>query len=125
MSRPQSQASERPNATLNKSKTKLDLLRSGNNKPVIIPTNSKGGVLVTKEELQLAFNYFDKKKKGNLTKSDLKDAFAQPGLLKMNEKELKTILPDGGSVDYNTLEQLLVDNDITDFDPAKEAFKVF
>lgn len=126
MSRPQSQASERAHSSQNKSRSKVDLSRSTNSisKPVIIPTNSKGGVLVTKEELRLAFQYFDKRKKQAITKSDLKDAFAKPGMSKLTNKELRTIFPED-TMDYNTLEQLLIENEITEFDPVKEACKVF
>lgn len=85
--------------------------------------NAKGGVLVTPEDIQTAFHLLD------LDKSGLS--------LPVLKKRLSVLFPDFTSKDYkflmnnkkeitmDDLTELLIDNEITNFDPVAEAFKVF
>ena len=88
-----------------------------------VKLNSKGGVLVTNAEIQNAFAFLDVDKSGKITLASLK-------------KRLGVFFPDRSAKDYrflmngkrelaeHDLIELLMDNDITNFDPVAEAFKV-
>ena len=88
-----------------------------------VKLNAKGGVLVTHAEIQNAFAFLDVDKSGKISLAGLK-------------KRLGVFFPDMSAKDYrflmngkrelaeHDLMELLLDNDITNFDPVAEAFKV-
>ena len=88
-----------------------------------IRLNAKGGVLVTDNEISSAFNFLDMDKSGKITIANLK-------------KRLSVFFPDMTAKDYrflmngkrelcqDDLVELLMDNEIVNFDPVAEAFKV-
>ena len=89
-----------------------------------IKTNSKGGILVTQEELQCAFNFLDVDKQGKITIANLKKSLSIffPDL---PLKELKFLMNNKKEITVEDLSNLLVNNEITNFDPIAEAFKVY
>lgn len=88
-----------------------------------VKKNSKGGVQITAEEIKTAFNLLDVDKTGVV--------------LPVLKKRLGVLFPDFTAKDYRflmnnkkeitieDLNELLLDNEITNFDPVHEAFKVF
>mmetsp|Transcript_10566 Transcript_10566/g.12839 ORF Transcript_10566/g.12839 Transcript_10566/m.12839 type:complete len:166 (-) Transcript_10566:271-768(-) len=89
-----------------------------------IPKNSKGGVLVTDAEIAAAFRFFDTDGSGHVSTANLrkrlgvfyKDMPAKDYRFLMNNK------PDLTEAD---LKELLMNNEVKDFDPVQEAFKCF
>jgi calmodulin len=88
-----------------------------------IKKNSKGCVLVTSEELQIAFDFLDVEKHGKITLGNLRKRLSIffPDL---PLKELKFLMNNSKELTLEDLSALLVDNEITNFDPTMEAFKV-
>ena len=89
-----------------------------------VPRNEKGGVLVTEEEIEAAFKFFDTDKNNCITSANLKDR-----LKIFNEnltnREIKQILQGKNSITLNDLKDLLLQNDVKDFDPYSEAFQFY
>ena len=88
-----------------------------------VPRNEFGGVLVDEEELRAAFDFFDVQKKGVLTPADLK-ARLSVFYKNLPAREYKFLISEP-EFTYKTLHKLLVNNELTNFDPVKEAFKVY
>jgi len=78
---------------------------------------------VDEDELKAAFDFFDVHKKGTLTPADLKQRL---GVFYKNlpAREYKFLISEPDFT-YKTLHKLLVNNELKDFDPVKEAFKVY
>lgn len=92
-------------------------------KPVVIAQNAHGGVLVTNTEMKLALELYDPTKKESFTKQGIKETLSKFGK-EISEKELKVLHSGDEMLDLERMEQLLSANEVTEFDPAKEAFKV-
>eukprot|EP00743_Colponemidia_sp_Colp-15_P002416 GILK01002620.1.p1 GENE.GILK01002620.1~~GILK01002620.1.p1 ORF type:complete len:210 (+),score=44.80 GILK01002620.1:42-632(+) len=89
-----------------------------------IPRNEKGGVLVTEAELKAAFEFFDESGSGKITLSDLKkrlSAFYKD----LPVREYKFLLNNKPELTFEELYSLLKDNELTSYDPVKEAFKIY
>ncbi|KAG5190981.1 hypothetical protein JKP88DRAFT_256894 [Tribonema minus] len=89
-----------------------------------VPKNSKGGVLVTDEELRAVFEFFDVDGRGVITSTCIRKrmgAFYK----NMNPREYKFLMNNKSEMTLNDLRELLVDNEVTDFDPVAEAFKAY
>ena len=86
--------------------------------------NEKGGVLVTPEELRVAFELLDTEKMGSVTLAALRKrlGFFFPD---MTPKEYRFLMNNRKEITLTDLEELLVDNEITNFDPVAEAFKLY
>ncbi|KAH8057529.1 hypothetical protein JL722_6608 [Aureococcus anophagefferens] len=69
----------------------------------LVPRNSKGGVLVTEEELKAAFDFFDN----------------------MPAKEYRFLMNNKSEMTLEDLKELLLENEVKNFDPVAEAFKVY
>ena len=92
--------------------------------PDLVPRNSRGGVLVTDEELQSAFDFFDAEGSGKITQAQLKKRL---GVFykDMPNKEYKFLMNDQSELTLDDLRELLLDNEVKNFDPVAEAFKVY
>eukprot|EP01060_Flectonema_neradi_P018573 TRINITY_DN2543_c0_g1_i1.p1 TRINITY_DN2543_c0_g1~~TRINITY_DN2543_c0_g1_i1.p1 ORF type:complete len:210 (+),score=57.73 TRINITY_DN2543_c0_g1_i1:66-632(+) len=85
--------------------------------------DSQPGVKITREEVESAFAFFDVQGKGVLRPKDLK---ARLGAFypQMTNKEYRFLISEPNFT-VDTLWNLLDNNNITNFDPIKEAFKVY
>ena len=90
--------------------------------PDLVPRNSRGGVLVTDEELKSAFEFFDVEGSGKITQAQLKKRL---GVFykDMPNKEYKFLMNDQSELTLDDLRELLLDNEVKNFDPVAEAFK--
>eukprot|EP00746_Dinoflagellata_sp_MGD_P000156 gnl/MRDRNA2_/MRDRNA2_100269_c0_seq1.p1 gnl/MRDRNA2_/MRDRNA2_100269_c0~~gnl/MRDRNA2_/MRDRNA2_100269_c0_seq1.p1 ORF type:complete len:203 (+),score=54.79 gnl/MRDRNA2_/MRDRNA2_100269_c0_seq1:74-610(+) len=91
---------------------------------VQFPKNDKGGLLITEEELKIAWDFFDQKGTNRLTASDIKRRL-QTFYKNVSTKEIKFLLNNQPEITFEELYNLLKDNQLTNFDPVKEAFKVY
>jgi calmodulin len=89
-----------------------------------VKRNAKGGVLVTSEEAQVAFNMLDIEKGGVITLATLKKRL---GVLfpDMSAKDYRFLMNNKKEMNLDDLKELLIDNEITHFDPLVGAFKAF
>eukprot|EP01062_Namystynia_karyoxenos_P082467 TRINITY_DN9298_c0_g2_i1.p2 TRINITY_DN9298_c0_g2~~TRINITY_DN9298_c0_g2_i1.p2 ORF type:complete len:197 (+),score=101.78 TRINITY_DN9298_c0_g2_i1:141-731(+) len=83
----------------------------------------KQGFKITREEVEAAFNFFDVQGKGVLRPKDLK-ARLSAFYPQMTNKEYRFLISEPNFT-VDTLWNLLENNNITNFDPVKEAFKVY
>merc|ERR1712118_2015 len=88
------------------------------------PRNEKGGILITEDELKIAWDFFDTKGTGKLTASDVKRRLST-FYKNVSTKEIKFLLNNQPEISFEELFALLKDNQLTAFDPVKEAFKVY
>lgn len=82
-----------------------------------------GSLPVNEEELNAAFDFFDVEGRGRLTANDLRvrlSAFYK----NLPQKEFKTLISEPNFT-KETLRNLLANNELGQFDPVKEAFKVY
>eukprot|EP01038_Epipyxis_sp_PR26KG_P010431 gene10431-14012_t len=88
-----------------------------------VKKNSKGGVLITPEEIQLAFSMLDVEKNGTISLPNLKKRL---GVLfpDITGKEYRFLMNNKKEMVLDDLKDLLLDNEITNFDPVTEAFKL-
>ena len=75
-------------------------------------------------ELKLAFDFFDPKQKGHITMQDLKSRL---GVFYKNlqPREYKFLMNNQPELTYDQLYALLADNELSNFDPVAEAFKIY
>jgi len=86
-------------------------------------TVGKDGIKISREEVEQAFNFFDQGNTGVLKPRDLKmrlSAFYPH----MTNKEYRFLISEPNFT-VDTLWGLLENNTITNFDPVKEAFRVY
>merc|ERR1712098_143837 len=76
------------------------------------------------EELKIAWDFFDTKQAGKLTAGDIKRRLSTfyPNV---QNKEIKFLLNNQPEITFEELYDLLKDNQLTNFDPVKEAFRVY
>lgn len=89
-----------------------------------LPRNEKGGILITEDELKVAWEFFDTNGKGKLTMSEIKKRL-QTFYKDITTREVKFLLNNQPEITFDELFALLKDNQLTNFDPVKEAFKVY
>ena len=107
--------------------------------------NAKGGVLITVEEIQAAFSMLDVEKTGNISLPNMRKRLSAlfPGkknviqyyliilnrskcfTTDMSAKEYRFLMNNKKELNIEDLKELLLDNEISNFDPVAEAFKVF
>lgn len=89
-----------------------------------VKKNSKGGLYVSSEELHAAFTLLDADKNGIITLQNLKKRL---GVFfpNMTAKEYRFLMNNRKEITFEDLEELLVDNEVTNFDPAIDAFRAF
>merc|ERR1712224_984915 len=95
-----------------------------NSTPVPVRRNDKGGILIKEEELKVAWDFFDTKGTGKLTAADIKRRLTT-FYKNVSNKEIKFLLNNQQEITFEDLYELLKDNQLTNFDPVKEAFKVY
>jgi len=91
---------------------------------VNLPKNEKGGLLITEDELRVAWDFFDTQGKSKLTVGDIKRRL-QTFYKDVTTREVKFLLNNQPEISFEDLYALLRDNQLTNFDPVKEAFKVY
>ena len=84
---------------------------------------SRDGIRITREEVEQAFNFFDVSGTGVLRPRDLK-ARLNAFYPHMTNKEYRFLISEPNFT-VDTLWTLLENNTITNFDPVKEAFRVY
>merc|ERR1711977_55949 len=82
------------------------------------------GIPVDPDEIKAAFEFFDVNKKGKLNAQDLKQR-CSIFYKTMTPKDYKLLVGESGEITLKQLQRLLVQNELEDFDPVKEAFKVY
>ena len=89
-----------------------------------VKLNAKGGILVSNTEISHAFNFLDMDKTGKVSLANLKKRL---GVFfpEMTAKDYRFLMNNKRELSENDLMELLVDNEITSFDPVAEAFKVY
>ena len=92
--------------------------------PNLVPVNAKGGVLVTERELETAFEFFDTDKSGKITVANLKKRLSV-FYKNMPLKEYRFLMNNKPEMSLEDFKELLLENEVTDFDPIAEAFKVY
>eukprot|EP00656_Telonema_subtile_P050355 TRINITY_DN649_c0_g1_i2.p1 TRINITY_DN649_c0_g1~~TRINITY_DN649_c0_g1_i2.p1 ORF type:complete len:178 (+),score=57.60 TRINITY_DN649_c0_g1_i2:167-700(+) len=90
------------------------------------PENSsqRAGIPVDLDEIKAAFEFFDVNKKGKLNAADLKQR-CSIFYKSMTPKDYKLLVGETGEITLKQLQRLLVQNELEDYDPVKEAFKVY
>lgn len=88
-----------------------------------VKRNAKGGIHVAPSELHQAFEFFDVDGKGFITIQDLKKRL---GVFYQNLslREYKFLLNNKQELTEQELYALLANNELTNYDPVAEAFKV-
>jgi len=89
-----------------------------------IPRNAKGGVAVNPAEVHQAFQFFDVDNKGYITLQDLKKRL---GVFYQNLslREYKFLMNNQQELSESDLLGLLANNELTNYDPVAEAFKIY
>merc|ERR1712093_174104 len=82
------------------------------------------GIPVDLDEIKAAFEFFDVNKKGKLNAQDLKQR-CSIFYKSMTPKDYKLLVGESGEITLKQLQRLLVQNELEDYDPVKEAFKVY
>uniref|UniRef100_A0A0G4IEX6 EF-hand domain-containing protein n=1 Tax=Chromera velia CCMP2878 TaxID=1169474 RepID=A0A0G4IEX6_9ALVE len=89
-----------------------------------LPKNEKGGIVIDRDELKVAWDFFDVKGAGKLTVNDIKKRLSV-FYKNLSVKEVRFLLNNQNEITFDELYNLLKDNQLTNFDPVKEAFKVY
>ncbi len=86
--------------------------------------NAKGGVYLSNEEISTAFQMLDIDNSGQITLPSLKKRI---GVLfpEMSAMEYRFLMNNKKELTLDDLKELLNDNEITNFDPVAEAYKIF
>ena len=82
-----------------------------------------GSIRITREEVEEAFNFFDKDGTGVLKPRDLKNRLSA-FYPHMSNKEYRFLVSEPNFT-VETLWNLLENNTVTNFDPVREAFRVY
>uniref|UniRef100_A0A7S2K1J0 Calmodulin n=1 Tax=Zooxanthella nutricula TaxID=1333877 RepID=A0A7S2K1J0_9DINO len=107
-----------------KMKTKASRHEAGDAAAASLPRNAKGGLLIKEDELKVAWDFFDVAGKNKLTSTDIKKRL-QTFYKDVSTREVKFLLNNQPEITFEELYALLRDNQLTNFDPVKEAFKVY
>lgn len=89
-----------------------------------VKKNSKGGVLLTNEEITAAFQMLDIDNTRQISLPNLKKRI---GVLfpEMSAMEYRFLMNNKKELTLDDLKELITDNEITHFDPVCEAYKIF
>lgn len=86
--------------------------------------NNKGGIFVSSEELHTAFELLDMNKTGMVTLQNLQKKLSL-FFPEMTAREYRFLMNNKKELTEEDLAELLVDNDIQNFDPTADAFRAF
>eukprot|EP01031_Cornospumella_fuschlensis_P025567 gene25567-30871_t len=89
-----------------------------------VKKNAKGGVLVTPEEVQAAFAMLDLEKNNTITLATLKKRLGSL-FPNMTAKDFRFLMNNKKEMTLDDLKELIIDNEVTQFDPVAEAFRAF
>lgn len=89
-----------------------------------IQLNSKGGVLVTKSDIEMAYEFFDPERTGKITGKKIKERYFALDK-KISKKEIQVLLNGKNEIAIQDLHDLLIDNVVKGYDARHEAFKFF
>ena len=84
-----------------------------------VARNDKGGVLVTPEEIEAAFEFFDLDGSGKITMGNLKKRLSV-FYKNMPNKEFRFLMNNKPEMTKEELTALLIDNEVQNFDPVGE-----
>merc|ERR1711998_648853 len=87
-------------------------------------SSQRVGIPVDPDEIKAAFEFFDVNKKGKLNAQDLKQR-CSIFYKTMTPKDYKLLVGERGEITLKQLQRLLAQNELEDYDPVKEAFKVY
>ena len=90
-----------------------------------LKTNEKGGILVSREEIESALKHLaSDKRTGRISLAQLKKKL---GTLfpEIHSKDFKFLFHNRKDVSVNELTELLLENDLNQFDPLLEAYKAY
>ncbi len=85
--------------------------------------NHRGGVLITSDEIKLAFDFLDCDKTGKVSLANLKKRLSV-FFPEMSAKEYRFMMSNKREMTLQDFNDMLLDNEVTNFDPISEAFKV-
>mmetsp|Transcript_15557 Transcript_15557/g.27916 ORF Transcript_15557/g.27916 Transcript_15557/m.27916 type:complete len:160 (+) Transcript_15557:57-536(+) len=86
--------------------------------------NSNGGVHVDREEVKQAFLFFDNARNGFITLQDLRTTLSVIDK-SLGLNDLKFLMNHKKQLSEEDIYKMLANNTLKNFDPAKEAFKIF
>ena len=82
--------------------------------------------MIEKKDLKKLFEFLDVSNKKHLTESDLRNRlsiFYRSGNNGPSSKEYKSLMNNRSTLNIDDLYNILVDNELTNFDPVQESFK--
>ena len=90
-----------------------------------VTKNSKGGVLVTENEIATALEFFDSSNSKNkmLTAKNLREKLGALGK-KVTRADIALLLDGKDSMSQQEIKNLLLENQLKNFDPIAEAFQI-
>lgn len=91
---------------------------------LIIDRSTAGGVLVTPEEVQAAFEFLDEDAEGRVSAASLRKRL-QVFFPTMTTKDYRVLMNNKKHITATDIIELLENNDVTGFDPVQEAFTAF
>ncbi|KDO28928.1 hypothetical protein SPRG_05801 [Saprolegnia parasitica CBS 223.65] len=89
-----------------------------------VPRNEHGGVLVTRDQIRSAFDFLDVDQRGFVTLENLKARLSifYPD---MTARDFRVLLNNASEVTEDDLCDLLLQNDVADYDPVADAFRAY
>ncbi|CAD7970108.1 unnamed protein product [Amoebophrya sp. A120] len=97
---------------------------ASSDKPVQLPRNEKGGILIGEKELKVAWDFFDQKGTGKISAHEIKKRLAV-FYKNVSVKEIRYLLNNQSEITFDELRDLLKDNTLKNVDPVKDAFRVY
>ena len=88
-----------------------------------VKLNAKGGILVTNAEIENAFGFLDIDKTGKVSLANLKKRLSV-FFPEMTGKDYRFLMNGKREMTQHDMMELLSENEIVNFDPVAEAFKV-
>jgi len=119
-----SEIGAKPSSPLHFIHGSLNQLHLSSNKFDKVKKNAKGGVLITVEEIQAAFGMLDVEKSGHISLPNMRKRL-NALFPDMSAKEYRFLMNNKKELNIEDLKELLLENEISNFDPVAEAFKVF
>eukprot|EP00002_Diphylleia_rotans_P037111 TRINITY_DN8265_c0_g1_i2.p1 TRINITY_DN8265_c0_g1~~TRINITY_DN8265_c0_g1_i2.p1 ORF type:complete len:224 (+),score=63.43 TRINITY_DN8265_c0_g1_i2:43-714(+) len=87
--------------------------------------NENGGIAIDEDEIQAAFNFLDINETGEIDKATLQRVLGC-FFKSWSDREYNLLMSEfGGKVTAGGLKDLLIGNELANFDPIREAFKVY